>query len=174
MAATPLLTSLNQAAYLIALDIVKFLFSRVEFWPLQRWKKLSSRRGRLKKQLDKCASSVNALVGLVFIDPDLIWLLLADVYYSKKREMPLPPTSYLPEDSQGEWKVYGSKSLCSVTENHLKPCPWNHQVEQFCEEPLDSLKFFIRKCLKGPKSPFRELDIKAPICTECSIENWPV
>lgn len=45
-------------------------------------------------------ASVNALVGLTSIDPDLIWLLLADVYYSKKRDMPSPPTSNLPEVSQ--------------------------------------------------------------------------
>ncbi|KAG5546881.1 hypothetical protein RHGRI_018895 [Rhododendron griersonianum] len=45
-------------------------------------------------------ASVNALVGLASIDSDLIWLLLADVYYSKKRDMPLPPTSDLPEVSQ--------------------------------------------------------------------------
>lgn len=38
-------------------------------------------------------ASVNALVGLTSIDPDLIWLLLAEVYYSKKRDMPSPPTS---------------------------------------------------------------------------------
>ncbi|KAI8553189.1 hypothetical protein RHMOL_Rhmol06G0324700 [Rhododendron molle] len=45
-------------------------------------------------------ASVNALVGLASIDSDLIWLLLADVYYSKKRDMPSPPTSDLPEVSQ--------------------------------------------------------------------------
>ncbi|GFZ05787.1 ARM repeat superfamily protein [Actinidia rufa] len=42
-------------------------------------------------------ASMNALVGLASIDPDLIWLLLADVYYSKKKDMPSPPTSDLPE-----------------------------------------------------------------------------
>ncbi|XP_069148470.1 uncharacterized protein [Solanum lycopersicum] len=36
-------------------------------------------------------ASINALAGLASIDPDLIWLLLADVYYSKKRETPVPP-----------------------------------------------------------------------------------
>ncbi|KAL6998914.1 hypothetical protein U1Q18_000081 [Sarracenia purpurea var. burkii] len=45
-------------------------------------------------------ASVNALVGLSSIDPDLIWLLMADVYYSKKKDMPLPPFSDLPEVSQ--------------------------------------------------------------------------
>lgn len=54
-------------------------------------------------------------------------------------------------------------SLWSVIENHLKPGPWNHQLKRFCEEPLQSLKFFIRKHLKGSKSPFIELDINAPI-----------
>ncbi|XP_006344919.2 uncharacterized protein [Solanum tuberosum] len=38
-------------------------------------------------------ASINALAGLASIDPDLIWLLLADVYYSKKRETPGPPTT---------------------------------------------------------------------------------
>ncbi|XP_059277396.1 uncharacterized protein LOC132031442 isoform X1 [Lycium ferocissimum] len=38
-------------------------------------------------------TSINALAGLASIDPDLIWLLLADVYYSKKRETPIPPTT---------------------------------------------------------------------------------
>ncbi|XP_057461310.1 uncharacterized protein LOC130751695 [Actinidia eriantha] len=42
-------------------------------------------------------ASMNALVGLASIDPDLIWLLLADVYYSKKKDVPSPPISDLPE-----------------------------------------------------------------------------
>lgn len=43
-------------------------------------------------------ASINALFGLAAIDPDLIWLLLADVYYSlKKRDFPSPPTSEFPE-----------------------------------------------------------------------------
>ncbi|XVE62997.1 hypothetical protein DITRI_Ditri06bG0164600 [Diplodiscus trichospermus] len=42
-------------------------------------------------------ASVNALKGLASIDPDLIWLLLADVYYSaKKNELPSPPTPDFP------------------------------------------------------------------------------
>ncbi|KAJ4963121.1 hypothetical protein NE237_023060 [Protea cynaroides] len=46
-------------------------------------------------------ASVNALSGLACIDPDLIWLLLADVYYSlTKKDVPLPPTSDFPEVSQ--------------------------------------------------------------------------
>ncbi|GMY22335.1 putative box C/D snoRNA protein SPCC613.07 [Fagus crenata] len=54
-------------------------------------------------------------------------------------------------------------TICSIIENHLKPGPWNHQLRQFCEEQLDCLKFFIRKYPKGPRSPFHELDVKAPI-----------
>lgn len=46
-------------------------------------------------------ASVSALVGLASIDPDLIWLLLADVYYSmKKKDLPSPPIPDLPEISQ--------------------------------------------------------------------------
>lgn len=46
-------------------------------------------------------ASVNALRGLASIDPDLVWLLLADVYYSmKKKDLPSPPTSDLPEMSE--------------------------------------------------------------------------
>ncbi|XP_059666693.1 uncharacterized protein LOC132312369 [Cornus florida] len=46
-------------------------------------------------------ASVNALTGLASLDPDLIWLLLADVYYSlKKKDMPSPPASDFPEISQ--------------------------------------------------------------------------
>lgn len=46
-------------------------------------------------------AAVNALKGLASMDSDLIWVLLADVYYSlKKKEMPLPPTSDLPEIGQ--------------------------------------------------------------------------
>jgi hypothetical protein len=46
-------------------------------------------------------ASVKALVGLASIDPDLIWLLLADVYYSmKKKDLPSPPIPDLPEISQ--------------------------------------------------------------------------
>ncbi|XP_017985336.1 PREDICTED: uncharacterized protein LOC18594747 isoform X3 [Theobroma cacao] len=42
-------------------------------------------------------ASVNAIKGLASIDPDLIWLLLADVYYSlKKKDLPSPPTSDFP------------------------------------------------------------------------------
>ncbi|XP_062115745.1 uncharacterized protein LOC133829920 [Humulus lupulus] len=44
-------------------------------------------------------ASVNALSGLASVDPDLVWLLLADVYYSmkKKKDIPSPPISSLPE-----------------------------------------------------------------------------
>ncbi|GLT63581.1 hypothetical protein SLA2020_361460, partial [Shorea laevis] len=46
-------------------------------------------------------ASVNALKELASMDPDLIWLLLADVYYSlKKKDLPSPPSSDLPEISE--------------------------------------------------------------------------
>ncbi|XP_038690270.1 uncharacterized protein LOC119989047 [Tripterygium wilfordii] len=46
-------------------------------------------------------ASINALHGLASIDPDLIWLLLADVYYSlKKKDIPSPPMLDFPEISQ--------------------------------------------------------------------------
>ncbi|MBA0710223.1 hypothetical protein Golax_025211, partial [Gossypium laxum] len=46
-------------------------------------------------------ASVNALKGLASIDPDLIWLLLADVYYSsKKNDLPSPPTFDFPGISE--------------------------------------------------------------------------
>ncbi|KAJ6917749.1 hypothetical protein NC652_019931 [Populus alba x Populus x berolinensis] len=39
-------------------------------------------------------ASINALRGLASIDSDLIWLLLADVYYTlKKKDLPSPPIS---------------------------------------------------------------------------------
>ncbi|KAL3815040.1 hypothetical protein ACJIZ3_016308 [Penstemon smallii] len=59
--------------------------------------------------------------------------------------------------------VHENTTLSSVIEDHLKPGPWNHSLKPFCDETLDSLKFFIRKYPKGPKSPYRQLDIKAPI-----------
>ncbi|KAL5977233.1 hypothetical protein ACLOJK_021576 [Asimina triloba] len=37
-------------------------------------------------------AALNALLGLACIDPDLIWLLLADVYYSVRKDIPPPPT----------------------------------------------------------------------------------
>ncbi|KAJ6755487.1 hypothetical protein OIU79_027987 [Salix purpurea] len=56
--------------------------------------------------------------------------------------------------------VHEDTELFSAIEKHLKPGPWNHPLKQFCDEHLDSLKFFIRKYPKGPKSAFREIDIK--------------
>ncbi|KAL1540550.1 TELO2-interacting protein 1 isoform X2 [Salvia divinorum] len=43
---------------------------------------------------------VNALAALASIDPDLIWLLLADVYYSRTKSPPPPPSDDLPEISE--------------------------------------------------------------------------
>ncbi|XP_029124724.1 uncharacterized protein LOC109818627 isoform X2 [Cajanus cajan] len=45
-------------------------------------------------------ASLNALHGLASIDPDLVWLLLADIYYTKKIETSPPPTPELPEISE--------------------------------------------------------------------------
>ncbi|WJX17050.1 hypothetical protein P8452_07005 [Trifolium repens] len=47
-------------------------------------------------------ASLNALHGLASIDPDLVWLLLADIYYSvkKKDALPPPPRPDLPEISE--------------------------------------------------------------------------
>ncbi|KAK4397530.1 hypothetical protein Sango_1589600 [Sesamum angolense] len=59
--------------------------------------------------------------------------------------------------------VHEDTTLSSVIEKHLKPGPWNHSVRPFCDQTLESLKFFIRKYPKGPKSPFQQLNIKAPI-----------
>ncbi|XP_021280361.1 box C/D snoRNA protein 1 [Herrania umbratica] len=73
--------------------------------------------------------------------------------------------------------VHEDTTLCSVIESHLKPGPWNHPLRQFCQEQLDCLKFFIRKYPKGPKSLFRELDMKAPIRQQLAdtvILEYPV
>ncbi|CAL1391279.1 unnamed protein product [Linum trigynum] len=47
-------------------------------------------------------ASINALHGLASMDPDLIWLLVADVYYSVKKEGEVtpPPGSDFPELSR--------------------------------------------------------------------------
>ncbi|XP_043694741.1 box C/D snoRNA protein 1-like [Telopea speciosissima] len=67
-------------------------------------------------------------------------------------------------------------NFCSIIEKHLQPGPWNHQLTPFFKE-LDSLRFFIVKNPKGPKSPFRQLDIKAPIrqqLTDIVVIEYPV
>ncbi|XP_050226051.1 uncharacterized protein LOC126675454 [Mercurialis annua] len=74
-------------------------------------------------------------------------------------------------------RIHEDRNLCSIIEQHLIPGPWNHQLKQFSEEHLDSLKFFIRKYPKGPKSPFCELDIKAPLRQQLAnivILEYPV
>ncbi|GLT62875.1 hypothetical protein SLA2020_354780 [Shorea laevis] len=73
--------------------------------------------------------------------------------------------------------VNEERNICSVIENHLKPGPWIHQLRHFSEAQLENLKFFIRKYPKGPKSPFRELDMKAPIRKQLAnivIVEYPV
>ncbi|XP_019461863.1 PREDICTED: box C/D snoRNA protein 1 isoform X1 [Lupinus angustifolius] len=67
--------------------------------------------------------------------------------------------------------VNENTNFCSILEKHLKPGPWNHKLRQFCEEQFDNLKLFIRKYPKGPKSPFKELDMKAPIRQQLANVN---
>ncbi|RZC49911.1 hypothetical protein C5167_018340 [Papaver somniferum] len=67
--------------------------------------------------------------------------------------------------------------LCSVIEEHLKPGPRNNKLKPFSEEPLDRLKFFIRKNAKHNKSPYRELDIKSSISRQLAntfVVEYPV
>ncbi|XP_071916387.1 uncharacterized protein [Coffea arabica] len=46
-------------------------------------------------------AAINALVGLASIDPDLVWLLVADIYLSlKKKDVLSPPGNEFPEVSQ--------------------------------------------------------------------------
>ncbi|XP_077233092.1 ARM repeat superfamily protein isoform X1 [Tasmannia lanceolata] len=44
--------------------------------------------------------SINALSGLASIDPDLIWLLVADIYFSLVKDKPFPPHEDLTEIPQ--------------------------------------------------------------------------
>ncbi|KAL3615394.1 hypothetical protein CASFOL_041055 [Castilleja foliolosa] len=60
-------------------------------------------------------------------------------------------------------RVNENSTLASVIEKHLKPGPWKNSLRQFCDQSLDSLKFFTRKYPKGPESPFRQLNIREPI-----------
>ncbi|XP_027358844.1 box C/D snoRNA protein 1-like [Abrus precatorius] len=74
-------------------------------------------------------------------------------------------------------RVNENTSFYSILEKHLKPGPWNHQLRQFCEDQLDTLKLFICKYPKGPRSPFKELDMKAPIrqqLANIAILEFPV
>ncbi|XP_022028698.1 uncharacterized protein LOC110929817 isoform X1 [Helianthus annuus] len=60
-------------------------------------------------------ASVNALRGLSAIDSDLVWLLVADVYYSKKREdVSQPPVADLPQVHQLLPPPLSSKSYLYV------------------------------------------------------------
>ncbi|XP_073129177.1 uncharacterized protein [Henckelia pumila] len=73
--------------------------------------------------------------------------------------------------------IHENTTFSSVIENHLEPGPWNHKLKQFCDEKLDSLKFFIRKYPKGPKSPFCRLKMNAPIREQLAnmvILEYPV
>ncbi|KAK1424911.1 hypothetical protein QVD17_20252 [Tagetes erecta] len=73
--------------------------------------------------------------------------------------------------------VHENSTLCSVIQKHLKPGPTNHPLKPFYLEPLESLKFYISKHPKKPRSPFRELDINTPIRRQLSnllIIEYPV
>ncbi|KAF5184034.1 Arm repeat superfamily protein [Thalictrum thalictroides] len=71
-------------------------------------------------------ASVNALSGLACIDPDLIWLLLADVYYSfKSKDAPSPPFVGLPEIAQ------------------LVPSPSSHKEFLFAQYGGDTFGFGV-------------------------------
>lgn len=68
-------------------------------------------------------------------------------------------------------------NLSSVIEKHLQPSPWNNQLRPFCDVQFYDMKFFLRKNAKGAKSPFRELNIKAPIGLQLKdsvIVEYPV
>ncbi|CAH9122829.1 unnamed protein product [Cuscuta epithymum] len=60
-------------------------------------------------------------------------------------------------------RVHEDTNLRSLIEKHLNLGPWKHPLKQFCNMPLDSLKFFIRKHHKGHKSPYIQLDINVPL-----------
>lgn len=45
-------------------------------------------------------------------------------------------------------RINENSAVFSVVEKHLKPGPWNHSLRQFCDQTLDSLKFFVRKYSK--------------------------
>nr|GEY20780.1 reverse transcriptase domain-containing protein [Tanacetum cinerariifolium] len=100
-------------------------------------------------------ASVNALRGLASIDPDLIWLLLADIYYSKAKESissppaveDLPPLFQLvpPPSSPKSYLYvqYGGQSygfdidFCANTfhTSNLKKC----HTDEPLANPLDGL-----------------------------------
>ncbi|KAK9144267.1 hypothetical protein Sjap_004170 [Stephania japonica] len=68
-------------------------------------------------------------------------------------------------------------TLSAVIEKHLNQGPWNNQLRPFCDERLESLRFFIRKSARGAKSAFVELDVKAPISQQLAgttIVEYPV
>lgn len=68
-------------------------------------------------------------------------------------------------------------SLSSLIEKHLAPTPLKNPLTPYRNVQIDGLKFFLRKNPKGLKSPFRELDIKAPIGRQLAdvvILEYPV
>lgn len=88
-----------------------------------------------------------------------------------------------------EWKFHGTDvvtvdhnvdenlSLIYVIKKHLMPTRLSSQLTSYCSVKATDLKFFIRKTPKGLDSPFRELDIIAPISKQLSdvvILEYPV
>ncbi|KAL8268333.1 hypothetical protein R6Q59_002131 [Mikania micrantha] len=74
-------------------------------------------------------------------------------------------------------EVHENSNIRSVIQKHLKPGSQNHSLKPFYLEPVDSLKFYISKHPKQPRSPFHELDINAPIRKQLSnlvIIEYPV
>ncbi|KAI4367055.1 hypothetical protein MLD38_022836 [Melastoma candidum] len=72
--------------------------------------------------------------------------------------------------------VHEDAVLRTVILKHLQPGPWNHQLKEFCDE-RDNLKIFIRKFPKGPKSPYKELDLNASLRRQLAnlvILEYPV
>ncbi|KAM7265971.1 hypothetical protein ACFE04_003654 [Oxalis oulophora] len=59
--------------------------------------------------------------------------------------------------------VHEDSILASVIQKHLQPGPWKNKLWDFSNQNLECLRFFIRKYPKGPKSPFKELDVNNTI-----------
>ncbi|XP_076944136.1 uncharacterized protein LOC143614639 [Bidens hawaiensis] len=73
--------------------------------------------------------------------------------------------------------VREDSNICSVIQKHLESGSTNYLLKLFYLEPMESLKFYISKHPKNPKSPVRELDINAPLRKQLSnltIIEYPV
>ncbi|KAK0574304.1 hypothetical protein LWI29_021342 [Acer saccharum] len=119
-----------------------------------------------KKDQSTLILIVSLLLGSsVFLNIFLILAIFLAVYFSYHKWL---LQSFSSVSGGNIRRVQEDTTLYSVIEKHLKHGPCNHQLRPFCEEQLDCLKFFIRKYPKGPKSPFRELDLKSPIRQQLS------